>query len=201
VDPEILPPDPRRHDGGGDGTPEYGRSEPGQAEYVEVGEFRQGSPGSQWALSRYLVGRAIGEDAARILFAVCLLLIALAVLVFVLGPTWIGVLLVLAALGVFAVGSLVRAVLRRVSGAGTLGLAEPAMRALVRDTRLDVRRELRRIGLPSHVWSLPLLAARLAGRRRAQTTQRLRDFDVDRVVPAGRLDELHLLLDRQSPGH
>jgi len=64
----------------------------------------------------------------------------------------------------------------------------------VSDTHGDVLRELRRLGLPSHLWTLPLLALRLAGRRRAETFERLRAFDIDRAVPKARLDELHLLL-------
>ena len=29
---------------------------------VDVGDFRQGSTLSQWALTRYLIGRAVGES-------------------------------------------------------------------------------------------------------------------------------------------
>lgn len=56
-------------------------------------------------------------------------------------------------------------------------------------------RELRRIGLPGRVVTLPLLALRLPGRRRrADTVTRLRGFDIERVVPKARLDETFLLL-------
>ena len=55
-------------------------------------------------------------------------------------------------------------------------------------------RELRRLGLPSHTVTLPLLAFRLVGRRRARTLEQLRDFDVDRAVPPARIDEMHMLL-------
>jgi hypothetical protein len=70
---------------------------------------------------------------------------------------------------------------------------------LVRDTRRDVFAELRRIGLPSHQWTLPLLAARLiARRRRDETVARLRGFDIARVVPKARLDETVLLVQRAA---
>jgi hypothetical protein len=72
--------------------------------------------------------------------------------------------------------------------------AEQKLRALVADTRKDVARELRRLGLPSRTVTMPLLGVRLAGRRRGEALAKLRNFDVERVVPGGRLDELHLLL-------
>jgi hypothetical protein len=61
-----------------------------------------------------------------------------------------------------------------------------------------VHRELRRVGLPSHTLTLPLLAVRLLRRNsRGATLERLRSFRLDNVVPAGRVDELHLLLRRR----
>ena len=61
--------------------------------------------------------------------------------------------------------------------------------------------ELRRIGLPGRVWTLPLLAVRLLGRRRrGETLERLRTFELERAVPRSRLDELHLLLRRAVGG-
>jgi hypothetical protein len=57
-----------------------------------------------------------------------------------------------------------------------------------------VRTELRRIGLPSRRLTMPLLALRLLGRRRSETLRRLGTFDVERVVPESRLDELHLIV-------
>ena len=43
-----------------------------------------------------------------------------------------------------------------------------------------------------------ILAVRLAGRRRGEVLTRLRDFDVERVVPGPRLDDMHMLLDAQA---
>jgi hypothetical protein len=41
---------------------------------------------------------------------------------------------------------------------------------------------------------MPLLAVRLTGRRRTETLDRLRAFEVERAVPGSRVDELHMLL-------
>jgi hypothetical protein len=61
-----------------------------------------------------------------------------------------------------------------------------------------VRRELRRLQLPSHTVTMPLLAVRLLGRRRGEVIARLRGFDIDRVVPAARVDDLHLVIQAMS---
>jgi hypothetical protein len=160
----------------------------------EVGEFRAGNPISQWALSRYLVGQAIGADVSRGLLIGALVFGAVAALVGWTGPTLAAVLLGLTALGLLLLRALLDAVLRRLTGDRRLGALRQELRSLVAATRGDVRQELRRIGVPSRPWTMPLLAGRLAGRRRAETLARLREFDVGRVVPPARLDQLHLLL-------
>jgi hypothetical protein len=165
----------------------------------EVGEFRQGSPLSQWALARYLVGRAIGESVGRTLLVVAALVLALAAASqWGLRLTFLTVLLVLVALAVLLVRWVLRVVLRRLTAADRYGPVETRLRALVSDTHADVLRELRRVGLPSHTITLPLLGLRLAGRRRAETLQRLRGFEIDRTVPKARLDELHMLLQQAA---
>jgi hypothetical protein len=160
----------------------------------EVGEFRAGNPISQWALSRYLVGQAIGADVSRGLLLGALLFGAVAALVGWTGPTWGAVLLGLSAVGLLLMRVLLDAVLRRLTADRRLGALRQELRSLVAATRGDVRRELRRIGVPSRPWTMPLLAWRLAGRRREETFSRLRQFEVNRVVPPARLDQLHLLL-------
>jgi hypothetical protein len=164
-------------------------------EVGEVGEFRQGSPLSRWALARYLVGRAIGESVSRTLLVGALLLLAVAAgLQWGLHLTVVAVLVALVGLFVLLLRWMLRAVLRRLTAADTYGPVEDRLRNLVADTSGDVLRELRRLGLPSHLLTLPLLAVRLVGKRRPETLERLRGFDVDRAVPTARLDELHLLL-------
>jgi hypothetical protein len=159
-----------------------------------IGDFRQGNQLTQWALARYLLGRALAVQASRTLIGLALLIAAVAVLVYYGGLTVLAVLIGLMAVVVLGVRSLVGALLRRTTMAMLPPAADQALNRLVRDTRADIGRELRRIGLPGRPWTMPLLIGRILGRRRADTFARLREFDVDRVVPAARLDELHWLV-------
>lgn len=166
-----------------------------QAENLDVGEFRQGSPVSQWALARYLVGRAIGESVGNSLMIVAVVIVALAALIWWAGSTFWAVLVAIIALGVLLMRALMLAVLRRLTATRQYAPLEQRLRSLVSDTRSDVLRELRRIGLPGRTWTLPLLGLRLFRRgRRQDTLERLKRFQLDRAVPRARLDELHLLL-------
>ena len=160
----------------------------------DVGSFRQGSAGSQWALGRYLVGRAVAEALSRGLLAVALVLLAGAAGIWAAGSTFWGVVVGVVAVAVVVMRRLVLAVLRRLPLVANDPALDSRLGELVAATRKDVLRELRRLGLPSRSWTLPVLAVRLLGRRRQETAERLRGFAVDRVVPAARLDELHLLL-------
>lgn len=161
----------------------------------DIGQFRQGSPLSRWALARYLVGRAIGESVGGTLLVVALLMLGLAAVgQWVVHSTLLAVLLGIVAIGVLLIRGALRAVLRRLTEANRYGPVETRLRELVSDTRGDVLRELRRVRLPSHTLTLPVLAFRLVGKRREDTLVRLREFDIDRAVPKARLDELHMLL-------
>jgi hypothetical protein len=167
----------------------------------EIGEFRQGTPLTQWALARYLVGRALGESVGHTLLLVALLVLGIAaVCEWVLHSTFLAIVIAVLAVTVLLVRALLRAVLRRLTAADRYGPVEARLRELVSATRTDVLRELRRIGLPSHTVTLPLLAFRLIGKRRTATLARLRGFEIDRAVPKARLDELHLLLSGPSRG-
>lgn len=164
----------------------------------DVGEFRQGSPLSRWALARYLVGRAIGESVGSTLLVVAVVLLGVAALAqWVVHSTLLAVLIAIVAVGVLLIRAVLRAVLRRLTEADRYGPLETRLRELVSDTRGDVLRELRRVGLPSHTITLPLLAVRLIGKRRKATLDRMREFDITRAVPKARLDELHMLLGGQ----
>jgi hypothetical protein len=161
----------------------------------DVGDFRQGSPLSRWALARYLVGRAIGESVGRTLLLVALVILALAAASeWGLGSTFLAVVLVVLAALVLVLRAGLRAVLRTLTAADRYGPIEARLRELVSDTRGDVLKELRRVGLPSRTLTLPLLAARLIGKRRKPTLLKLQEFQLDRAVPKARLDELHMLL-------
>jgi hypothetical protein len=160
----------------------------------DIGAFQQGNAITRWALARYLVGRALAVYVSRALFVVALAVFGLAALMFWLHVGWLGILIGLAGLSILVLRALLAAVKRRMTVAGSDAQIDHRLRALVSATGGDVARELRRIGLPSRSWTLPLLVVRLTGRRRAETAERLRSFDVERVVPPARLDELHLLM-------
>jgi hypothetical protein len=162
---------------------------------IEVGSFEQGTEFSRWALARYLVGRAIGESVSRTLVLVAVIALGLAaVSTWVLHIVFLTVLLVIFAAGVLFLALAVRALLRWLTAVDRYSPGDRRFRSLVTDTHRDVMRELRRIGLPGRTLTMPLLAARLAGRRRKETLARLRAFDVERAVPGSRVDELHMLL-------
>ncbi|HEY8302067.1 MAG TPA: hypothetical protein VIG48_09220 [Jatrophihabitans sp.] len=171
------------------------RPAPPRAE-PQVGEFRQGSAASQWALGRYLVGRAITDSAGWALLLVGIVVLVLGALAeFASHLTFLAVVLVVLGLGVLVLRWALLATVRRLTGFERFGPLEGRMRALVDDTSSDVLRELRRIGLPGHLLTLTLLAFRFFGRRRRKdTVARLREFDTTRAVPRARLDEVHLLL-------
>ncbi len=161
----------------------------------DVGAFSQGTAFSRWALARYLVGRAIAASVSDTLMVVAVgLLVIAAAVQFGLHVTWLAVIVVILALGVLMLRWVVRALLARFTDATRYRPVEAKLRQLVDDTHSDVMAELKRIGLPCHTLTLPLLAVRLAGRRRRDTMTRLRQFQTERAVPPARLDELHMLL-------
>jgi len=160
----------------------------------EVGDFRQGTPQSRWALGHYLIGRAILAYVDRALYLLALVIVIVAALAWWLVSPWLGVPLLLVGLAVLVLRAITAALVRGLTGAGRFGPSEERLRTLVAETGGDVRREMRRIGLPSRPWTLPLLAVRLLGRRRSETIARMRQFRADNVVSGTRVDELHLLL-------
>jgi hypothetical protein len=162
--------------------------------FADVGEFRPGSPASRWALGRFLLGRALAVQVSRALLVVALAIAAIAIGVYFAGLTVLTVLLGLVAVAVLVARAILGAILRRLTFPALSADDDRRLRRLVGDTRKDVARELHRVGVPGSSLTLPLLALRLAGRNRATVLARLRNFDIERVVPAARLDELHLLL-------
>jgi hypothetical protein len=162
----------------------------------EVGEFRLGTAFSRWALARYLVGRSLLDALSRGLLIAGLVILGSAALLWF-GPdahSW-AIFFGVWGVGVLLLRGLLVLVLRRVTATREFGPIENGLRRLVADTRRGVLRELRAVGLPSHLWTLPLLGVRLLRpRKRRDTIARLRQFNVDRVVPASRVDEVHMML-------
>lgn len=165
---------------------------------VEVGNFRQTNPAGQWALSRYLIGRVIGEYVAALLYVIALGALASAILVYLWGAHAVAVLLTVLAFGVLLVRGVFAMILRAATGAGVLGVDEARLRVIVRETRRDVLAELRRIAVPHRSFTVPLLAFRLISRRRrGDTIAKLRRFDSERAVSAVHRDQLYLIFSQQ----
>lgn len=174
--------------------------EPRYLSSEDVGAFEQGTELSRWALARYIVGRVILERVSWSLLALAGVLVGLAIVsTWVLHSTLLAVLLVLVALGVVALRGLLRFVLHRLMNAQAYGPGEEQIARIVNGARRGVLRELRRVGLPSRVVTFPLLLFRFTGKRRPDTMERIRRFEVDRAVPKASRDELYLVL-RQSLG-
>lgn len=176
-------------------------SAPPPPDEPEVGEFRRGTPFSQAALAGYLVGRVVTESLGIALYIGAFgMLVLAAIAEWVLHWTVLAVLLVVVAVLVLVMRAVLLAVIRRLTGFSQYRPLEDRMRALISDTRSDVLRELRRIGLPGRIWTLPMLPVRLIGSHRAETLDRLRKFHLANAVPQSRVDELHLLLSQAVNG-
>ena len=85
------------------------------------------------------------------------------------------------------------AVVRRLTAAEQYGPIEERMRALVADTRADVLRELRRVGLPAHAGRCRCSRSASTGKRRTPTMSGCA-ASTSTARCRARLDELHLLL-------
>lgn len=163
---------------------------------ADYGNFRQGNALTQGALVRYLVGRSLGESigASLLLLAVVFAGLAAALWWGLDAHGWAALVAVIAVV-VLLMRWIVTAVLSRLTATRQYAPIERRLRHMVAETRGDVLGELRRLGLPGRLWTLPLLAVRLLRRKtRAETFARLKGFDLDRVVPASRIDELHMLI-------
>ncbi len=177
------------------GSADERRGAAGDAYAAEVGDFRQGSPFSRWALARYIVGRVILLRVGWSLLGIGVVLLAVAATLEIwLHVAAAAIVLLVVGGGVLLMRTALQAILRRVMGAA-FGPLEDRLDTTVRGAGGDVQRELRRVGLPSHLLTLPLLPLRMLGRRRRRDTlNRLKQFEVERAVSPSRLDELHLVL-------
>ena len=167
---------------------------------IEVGNIGPSSGAAQAALRRYLLTRALGSSIVNAVLWTGVAVLVLAVLSWLGGLKLLAVLLGVVALVILAVRRLLGGIVGRLSGSSRLGPLEPRVAALVTRTRKDLRRELRRVGLPGSPWAPLLIGWRLIRPlRRARTMQSLSRIDLTKVVPPSQLDELQLLL-RQMPG-
>lgn len=182
------------------GWPDQPLGQPGGSGSMRYGfSYRTAPLESPAALRQYLIVRALGRSVVNTLHWAALAILVLAVVCWLAGVKVLAVLIGLVAVAVLLLRSLLAALGRRLSGRDQLGPVEPQVRRLVARTGRGLRRELRRVGLPGAPWAPLLIALRLLRPfRRSQTAQALARIDLNRVVPASQLDELHLLL--QSAG-
>lgn len=170
---------------------------------VLVGDFRGAPDSSATSLRGYLLIRALASSVVSAVQCAGLAILVLAALCWLGGVKWLAVLVALVAILVLLFRAMLSALARRLSGSGRLGVVEPAVARMVSRTRRGLRRELRRVGLPSTPWAALSIAGRLIRLpRRSATLQALSQVDLARVVPADQLDELHLILqgDRSTQG-
>jgi len=160
----------------------------------EVGQFRQGSEASQWVLRRYLLSAALGSSVVRTVQWLAVVIVVLAVGVWIAGVHWLAVLLGVLAVLVLILRRVLALLQRGLSGAGRLGPVEHDVSTLVRRTRRGLRAELRRVGLPAAPLLVGLRLARPG--KRTETVRKFGLIDLAKIVPASRLDELRLLLDK-----
>jgi len=148
---------------------------------------------------RYLLGLLAVEHVRKLTRWVFAVPVAGALLLLV-HPRWIGVaVLVLAALLLAARVGAVR-LLSRLSLGRRFRPVEDELRAAVEAGKANLRGELRRAGLPSTPWAIPLSVVRLArGGDRAQSRSRLLDIGIDRVLPRAQLDRALRILDEAAP--
>ncbi|HEV2886746.1 MAG TPA: hypothetical protein VGX49_07545 [Jatrophihabitans sp.] len=173
----------------------------GERPVIEVGNFGPGSAAGQAVLRRYLLTRALGSSIINAVQWTGVVVLLLAALSWLGGLKLLAVLLGLVALVILAVRGVLSGVSRRLSGSSRLGPLEPRVAALVTRTRRDLRRELRRVGLPGTPWAPLLIGWRLLRPlRRAHTLQALSRVDLTKVVPPSQVDELQILLRQAPPG-
>jgi hypothetical protein len=144
---------------------------------------------------RYLLGRLAVDQFRRVTRWIWLVPVLGTVLLLV-RPRWIGLAVLCLGALLFAARMMLVALLRRVSLARRFRPVEEELCSAVEAGKASLRVELRSVGLPNRSWRLALFAARLArGSARADLRSRLRQVDVDRVLPRAQLERALRLLD------
>jgi hypothetical protein len=179
----------------GDGVP--GAFDPGNTGTWRVRDVVPGADGGRrtTVILRYLLG-LLAVDHVRSLtrWAFALPLVGLVLLV--VRPRWIG--LAVIALGVLLIVARFAAV--RLISRRTLPRryrpVEDELRAAVEAGKANLRGELRRVGMPSSALALTRSVVRLGSSDSRRTARsRLRDIEIDRVLPRAQLDRALRVLD------
>ena len=147
---------------------------------------------------RYLLG-LLAVEHVRKLTRWAFVLPLVGALLLLVRPRWIGVAVLV--LGVLLVA--VRVGVVRLLGRSSLPRryrpVEDDLRAAVEAGKANMRGELRRVGLPSTPWAIPVSVVQLdRGGGRAESRSRLRDIEIDRVLPRTQLDRALRILDEAA---
>ena len=144
---------------------------------------------------RYVLGRLAVDQVRRLTRGAALLpLVGLGLLA--VQPRWIGAVLFVLGVAIMVMRRVTIRKLERLSLADRFRPVEDELRGAVEAGKASLRVELRRVALPSRSWQVPLFAMRLArGKVRAQAKAKLREVDVDRVLPRAQLVRALRVLD------
>jgi hypothetical protein len=165
------------------------------AAVVEADAVPAGAGRRTTIVLRYLLGRLAVDHFHRVTRWVWLVPVLGAALLLV-RPRWIGVAVVALGVLLFLTRMVLVGLLRRLSLARRFRPVEEELCSAVEAGKASLRVELRAVGLPSRSWRLALFAARLSrGSARADLRSRLRQVDVDRVLPRAQLERALRLLD------
>lgn len=186
------------------GAPRHAHTVPAEADRAgapgePAGAPPAASPGAgrrTTIVLRYLLGRLAVDHFRRLTRWVWLVPLAGAALLLV-RPRWIGLAVVVLGVLLLVARAMVVALLDRLSLSRRFRSVEAELRDAVEAGKTSLQVELRAVGLPSRSWQLALFAIRLArGSARADARSRIRQVDVDRVLPRAQLERaLRLLSD------
>jgi hypothetical protein len=185
-----------------DGLARVDGFDPGDTGTWRVRDVVPGADGGRrtTTILRYLLG-LLAVDHVRALTRWAFALPVAGLLLLLVRPRWIG-------LGVLVLGVLLilgRMVAVRLIARRTLPRryrpVEDDLRAAVEAGKANLRGELRRVGMPSSALALPRSVVRLGSSdTRSTTRSRLRDIEIDRVLPRAQLDRALRVLDGAPTG-
>ena len=182
---------------GDPGQLEPGSFDPGNTGTWRVRDVVPGADGGRrtTVILRYLLG-LLAVDHVRSLARWAFVLPPVGLILLLVRPRWIGLAVIV--LGVLLI--IGRFVAVRLISRHTLPRryrpVEEELRAAVEAGKANLRGELRRVGMPSSALALTRSVVRLGSSdSRSTTRSRLRDIEIDRVLPRAQLDRALRVLD------
>ena len=195
----LVPPPRDGHEWRPDdpGQLEPGSFDPGNTGTWRVRDVVPGADGGRrtTVILRYLLG-LLAVDHVRSLARWAFVLPPVGLILLLVKPRWIGLAVIV--LGVLLIVG--RFVAVRMISRHTLPRryrpVEDELRAAVEAGKANLRGELRRVGMPSSALALTRSVVRLGSSdSRSTTRSRLRDIEIDRVLPRAQLDRALRVLD------